>query len=507
MKIESLSLARPIRDSAIVDGNGRIVAALDTGVEDVLTETVPLDDRVSLYSRWGDAIGLTSLAITIGLIPLAYSGLPVWRALDFPSLRSEDEELDDERAFLSTADEARASRFVGRLTRGLVEDNQAASARRLVAEPRAQHRTDRASAPVQAGPQPEGSPWPRYDSRTTPTPCPKNSACSRPHSTRGVSTWSPRWPARSRRQPNTSGRATRTGSRPTLGADDFSPVSHLSTAWAAWAKGWSFCKTLAVHEIVGLERTHEPVDVTVGFRLDQLTDPYRRYASPASIATEEMTCVRFLARSTVRPAKLTSGAATSSSSPTCLRHGRASYLILYGNPHAELPEYTTDLRTTGEGYGLEIASRYYKAMLSHQMGQLERLISTREHGVELYAGGHRHGDPPMVDGAVTTSMSATFQNPHANWPRCPNYETVRGPLCVRVRRWGFPYSPIHPVLTPARVHFDQTYTFFAGLPYFSRKEHRGSQRRLYSHDARRRVGVLGLLVYRPPVDRSAGETA
>jgi apolipoprotein N-acyltransferase len=57
--------------SAIVDGNGRVVAALDTGVEGVLSETVPLDDRISLYSRWGDVLGLTCLAISIGLMPMA----------------------------------------------------------------------------------------------------------------------------------------------------------------------------------------------------------------------------------------------------------------------------------------------------------------------------------------------------------------------------------------------------------------------------------------------------
>jgi metal-sulfur cluster biosynthetic enzyme len=41
-----------------------------------------------------------------------------------------------------------------------------------------------------------------------------------------------------------------------------------------------------------------------------------------------------------------------------------------------------------------------------------------------------------------------------------------GPLCVHVRRWGFPHSPVHPLFTPSRMHIDQTYVFYAGLPYF-----------------------------------------
>lgn len=58
--------------SAIVDGNGRVVASLPKLKEDVLSEVVPLDDRASFYSRWGDWLGQLCLAITIGLIPLAY---------------------------------------------------------------------------------------------------------------------------------------------------------------------------------------------------------------------------------------------------------------------------------------------------------------------------------------------------------------------------------------------------------------------------------------------------
>ena len=80
-------------------------------------------------------------------------------------------------------------------------------------------------------------------------------------------------------------------------------------------------------------------------------------------------------------------------------HGRASYLVFHGNPAAELPEPATDLRCRGEGYALEIANHHYVARLSPQMGQLERLISRREHGLELYAGGKGHGEPPTIDWA------------------------------------------------------------------------------------------------------------
>jgi metal-sulfur cluster biosynthetic enzyme len=148
-------------------------------------------------------------------------------------------------------------------------------------------------------------------------------------------------------------------------------------------------------------------------------------------------------------------------------HGQATYLVFYGNPLAERPDYQTDLWTSGRGYGLDIENHHFTARLSRQVGQLERLVYKRQHGLELYAGGKGHGEPPGIDWAHDYVDAEHFQKLRMrNWPRCPNYEVVRGPLCTRVRRWGFPYSPLHPIFTPSRIHMDQTYVFHAGLPYF-----------------------------------------
>ena len=65
-------LARAVNTglSALVDGNGEIRAFLPKETEGVLSVTVPLDDRRSLYTRFGDWLGLSCLAVTIGLVPL-----------------------------------------------------------------------------------------------------------------------------------------------------------------------------------------------------------------------------------------------------------------------------------------------------------------------------------------------------------------------------------------------------------------------------------------------------
>ena len=34
--------------------------------------TVPLDDRTSLYTAWGDWLGISCLAVTIGLVPMSF---------------------------------------------------------------------------------------------------------------------------------------------------------------------------------------------------------------------------------------------------------------------------------------------------------------------------------------------------------------------------------------------------------------------------------------------------
>ena len=67
-------LARAVNTgvSAIVDGNGRILAALPKLREEVLIGVIPLDDRRGLYSIWGDWLGRACLAVTIGLVPLSY---------------------------------------------------------------------------------------------------------------------------------------------------------------------------------------------------------------------------------------------------------------------------------------------------------------------------------------------------------------------------------------------------------------------------------------------------
>ena len=143
------------------------------------------------------------------------------------------------------------------------------------------------------------------------------------------------------------------------------------------------------------------------------------------------------------------------------------FLVFYGNPDAELPKYPSDLTTQGEGFGLDISNSFFKVSLSRQTGQVERLTLRREHGLELFSGGEGHGEPPGIDWAHDYVDAENFQKLRISlWDTCPDYEVINGPLCTIVRRWGFPYSPVHPVYSPARLNIYVEYRFYSGLPWF-----------------------------------------
>ncbi len=254
---------------------------------------------------------------------------------------------------------------------------------------------------------------------------------------------------------------------PLLAAARHEEVSALPAPWRTWAQGWKYFKALTLEEVIGQNRTPEPVEMVLSFPEDQVASLARelRVAQvrdgrlqeiPSQVhgevrrGTERLCKVLFMAEG---PA-----------------NQKQTILIFYGNPEAELPAYPTDLVTTGEGFALDIENEHYKASLSRQMGQLERMTLKREHGLELFSGGEGHGEPPGIDWAHDYVASGHFQKLRITlWDKCPDYEVVRGPLCTIIRRWGFPHSPVHPLFSPSRLNIDIEYRFYAGLPWFHKQ--------------------------------------
>lgn len=244
----------------------------------------------------------------------------------------------------------------------------------------------------------------------------------------------------------------------------FQLVESLGPKSAKWAQGWKYFKEITITETVGEVRKLEPVEVSLSFPHDQVTSLARevRLAKVEGDRLVEMPCQVFreVRRGDERCCQILW---LMDSEPNQSQR----FVVLYGNPDAELPEYPSDMTVTGEGVGLDISNAFFKAALSRQTGQLERLTLRREHGLELFSGGQGHGEPPGIDWAHDYVDKDSFQKLRISlWETCPEYEVIRGPLCTIIRRWGFPNSPIHPIDTPSRLHVDVEYRFYTGLPWF-----------------------------------------
>lgn len=249
-----------------------------------------------------------------------------------------------------------------------------------------------------------------------------------------------------------------------LATHDYGKIDELSTVWQSWATGWKYFKSVSVEETAGIPRRSEPVEFSLSFPADLTTSLTReiRLATIIDGQLVEVPCQVFaeVRRQQTRHCQIL----TLLDSPG--RHTR-NYFILFGNPDAELPNYPSDLTTEGTGFDLDISNAFFRATLSEQTGQLERLTLRREHGLELFSGGEGHGEPPGIDWAHDYVDEGGFQKLRISlWDDCPDYEVVRGPLCTIVRRWGFPHSPVHPVYTPSRLLVDIEYRFYSGLPWF-----------------------------------------
>jgi hypothetical protein len=251
---------------------------------------------------------------------------------------------------------------------------------------------------------------------------------------------------------------------PLIAASQFGTVSSLPAAWKNWAKGWMYYKVVNLEEKVGIQRKAEPVEVLLSFQATQAASLAReiRVAEVKEGVLTEVVSQVFseIRRGAEKICKLLFLADNQGKE-------KRTYLIFFGNPDAELPNYQSDLKVTGEGYGLDIENEYFTAYLSKQTGQLARLILKREHGLEIYSGGQGHGEPAGIDWAHDYLSEDRFQKMRISlWDECPDFEVIRGPICTIIRRWGFPYSPAHPIFNPARMNIDIEYRFYAGLPYF-----------------------------------------
>lgn len=253
---------------------------------------------------------------------------------------------------------------------------------------------------------------------------------------------------------------------PLSAPEDSHDSAQLPAAWRDWSKGWKHFKVLSLEETSGFERKNETVEVKLGFPAEQVKSLKReiRVARQVGGRLREVTSQVFdeVRRGDEWFCNLLFQASSK-------KNEKQTYLIFFDNPDAELPAYKSDMAVNGEEYRLDVENSFYKIELSRQAGQIERLTFKRDAGMELYAGGDGHGEPGGLDWSHDYYASGGYQKFRtALWDKCPDYEVVRGPICTIVRRWGFPYSPLHPLFSPSRLLVDVEYRFYAGVPYFQK---------------------------------------
>lgn len=266
----------------------------------------------------------------------------------------------------------------------------------------------------------------------------------------------------------------------------FVEVSTLPESIRNWAKGWKYCKVIGLDQTAKINRKVSPDAEFLGYPVNHMPDPQFRSQEPIDLVLAfAANQVQSLKRE-IRLAKLINNTLSEVPSQVYeeLRRGnewychltflaesshleQQTYLIFYGNPDAELPDYESDMEVKGDGYALDIENVFFRVKLSRQTGQIESMFYKRLRGLELYSGGEGHGEPPGIDWSHDYVAQGHFQKFRTTlWDECPDYEIIRGPVCTIVRRWGFPYSPLHPLFSPSRINMYVEYRFYSGLPYF-----------------------------------------
>ena len=260
-----------------------------------------------------------------------------------------------------------------------------------------------------------------------------------------------------------------------LPAQDWEPVETLPQEWA-WQQGWRYVKRLGLTNPTAHQRTNEPIEMDLEVYTGQISDPEREIRVvqvlgdngpvkeiPSQVhqlaAASDIYYLRLFFLADLAP------------------EGRSTYLIFYGNPAAAAPAYHTDLAIGGQGCGLSVENLHFRIELAPSMGQLKNIFFKTLPEVSHEPSAAITGFGPPMDGGHgvegTVHWGPDWSDQHVgryritNWETPPNYSVLRGPVCLRLRRWGHPILALGPgVGRWHQVTATVTYTFFAASPYF-----------------------------------------
>ena len=225
-----------------------------------------------------------------------------------------------------------------------------------------------------------------------------------------------------------------------------------------WDPAWKHYKVVELAEEAGLDRTNEPVRLSLNFRADRLRDPAKELRLVALSDTGEHREIPF------QVLDVSSVETTEEQYPDTIAcrvlfyaevpaKATRRYLVFHDNPDAPAPAAApTELSVTGEGLELTVENPYYKMTLAGQSGQINGIFVKQGVDQQLsHSGNAIHWNPGCY--APPRPWGHTY-----DWNPPEGMQAIGGPLAHVFTRWG-------PLPQLPEVWVSVTYTWYAHCPY------------------------------------------
>ena len=240
-------------------------------------------------------------------------------------------------------------------------------------------------------------------------------------------------------------------------------TNELTSEWQEYCRGWEVFKTLEVKEATGIARNAEPICVTVPLpktitTLQEFQSHLRLVMVDPSRDLVEEIPVQVMIENEREESRVCEIIFIANVPANEVVH----FMLFCSNPSAQALDYETDLLASGWKYVLQIENEFYHAILSKTNGNIKSM-KMKKLPLSLYVVGAHSEDACIHWNPDILSKGQKFRT--TNWPEPPNYLVQKGPVCIRIKRWGMPYSPVHPLYTLDNALVTLTYTFYSGVPY------------------------------------------
>lgn len=240
-----------------------------------------------------------------------------------------------------------------------------------------------------------------------------------------------------------------------------------------WNSQWKFYKSIVVTEDYGLDRVNEPIDFSLIFYPDQITDLKKELRlvqidqkGKAKIITSQVYNIstylkkdkkRYDDSGNLRPFYWLPSVYAKIVAPVSLKANSSTVLLaFYGNPNAEMNRKgDCELHVSGKGLDLAVENKHYWIKLHPESGMLHEISLKSKPDITLQHKLETNGAIHWNPGAYSPPrpwMHASDWNP----PK--EYSTIEGPVMFVLHRKG--HMPRMP-----EIALGITYKFFAHQPY------------------------------------------